>query len=145
MAMGCVQRVGNLDGVLDCSLGWQRSLLEPAGECLTFQVLHHQVIDPVLMANVVQRADVRMAQAGDGLGFAVETFAQLRIAGEMLGQNFDRDSAVEPRVARPVDLAHSSGAESGQNLVGAETGTGGKRHCWLRSVTHSTAGPREFA
>jgi len=36
------------------------------------------------MAHVVERADVRMAQAGDGLGFALEALADLRAAGKVL-------------------------------------------------------------
>ena len=51
------------------------------------------------------------------LAFAVETLTQLRITGEMFGQDFDGDGAFEPRVARAIDLAHSSGAESRQNLL----------------------------
>ena len=35
----------------------------------------------------------------------------LRIAGSVARQNLDRHVAIEPRVARPVDLAHAAGAE----------------------------------
>ena len=143
MAMRRVQRIGNLNRVLYGLRGQQRSVLEPAGECLTVQVLHHQVIDPVLMANIVQRADMGMAQAGDGLGLTVEPFAQLRITGEVLGQNLDGDVAIEARILGAIDLAHSSGAESRHDLVGAKTHADGKRHCRSRSVTHSTAGRPE--
>jgi hypothetical protein len=57
------------------------------------------------MAHVVQRADVRMRERGDGLGFALEALPQIRISRDMCGQNFDRDGAVQPRVARFVDFA----------------------------------------
>lgn len=67
-------------------------------------MLHHQVIDPFLMANVVQGADVRMAQAGDGLCFALETLAQLRIAGQMFGKNLDGNSAIKPRISGTIHL-----------------------------------------
>ena len=33
---------------------------------------HHQVVDVVLPADVVERADMGMAQAGDGAGLALE-------------------------------------------------------------------------
>jgi hypothetical protein len=57
-----------------------------------------------------------------------ETFAQLRITGKVLGQDFNGDRALEARVLGAIDLAHSSGTESGQNLVAAETRAGGKSH-----------------
>ena len=42
-----------------------------------FQVFHDQEMDSILLADVVQGADVRMVQAGDGSGFALESFTQL--------------------------------------------------------------------
>jgi hypothetical protein len=48
-----------------------------------------------------------MAQAGDGLCFALEAFAKLRVAGKMLGKNLIA-TVRSSRVSRPVDLAHAS-------------------------------------
>ncbi len=87
-------------------------------ERLAFDVLHHQKIGAVLVADVVERADVRMIQAGDGLCFALEALAQFGAIGEMSGQNFDRDDAVEARVAGFVHLAHSARTDGGENFVG---------------------------
>ena len=106
----------------------ERPFLEPMGQRLAFQVLHHQEVDAVLVADIVERADVRMAQARNGLGFAVETLARLRIARKMRGQNLDGDDAVKPRIARPVDLAHASGADRRDDLVRAEPGCGREGH-----------------
>ena len=39
-----------------------------------------------------------------------------------LGQDLERDVAVEPRVARAVDLAHAARAEGRDDLVRAEAG-----------------------
>jgi hypothetical protein len=39
----------------------------------------------ILSANVVQNANVRMVQARDGLGFALEALAQNWIVGKMRG------------------------------------------------------------
>ena len=64
------------------------------GQCLTFQILHHQVIDAVLLADIVQGADMRMIEAGNGARLSLETLTQLRLGGEMLGKYFDRDRAV---------------------------------------------------
>jgi hypothetical protein len=48
-------------------------------ERVTVQVLQHEEVDAVLMSNVVERADVRVVQAGDGLGFPLEPLLQLGI------------------------------------------------------------------
>ena len=44
----------------------------------------------------------------------------------MLRQDLDRDGALEPRVPRPVHLAHAAGADRREDLVGAETRSGGE-------------------
>ncbi len=75
---------------------------------------------PVLLADVVERADVRMVELRDRAGFAVEPLAELRISGEGFGQDLDGDDAIEARVAGLVDLAHAAGAEGGEDLVRAE-------------------------
>ena len=38
---------------------------QPVRERLAFEILHHQEVDAILVADVVQRADVRMIQRGD--------------------------------------------------------------------------------
>ena len=70
------------------------------------------------MARVVERADVRMIQAGDGFRFALEPLAQFGAVSEMRGQNFNRDGSIEARVAGFVHLAHSARTDSGENFVG---------------------------
>ena len=43
-------------------------------------------------------------------------------------QDLDRDGAIQARVARLVDLAHSAGADWREDLVRAEASSGGQRH-----------------
>ena len=45
---------------------------------LSLEVLHDQVVQTVLVADVVQRADIGMGQARDGLRFPFEALSQLR-------------------------------------------------------------------
>ena len=109
-AVRLVQRVGNLNGVLQHLLRRQRAFQQPLRQRLAFQILHHQEIDPVLVADVVEGADVRMIQAGDGASFALESLAQFGAVRKMRGQNLDRDDAIEARVAGAVHLAHPARA-----------------------------------
>ena len=86
------------------------------------EVLHHQVIDPVLAADVVDGADVGVAQRRQAPRFALEPLTDDWIGGQRRGQDLDRDGAIEPRVAGRVDFAHTAGAERAGDLVRAEAG-----------------------
>ena len=116
--MRLVQRIGNLDRELQHLLDWQRTPLQSLRERLALDIFHHQKINVVLESRVVKRADVRMIQAGDGFCFALKSLAQFRAVGEMRGQNFNRDGAIEARVAGFVHFAHSARADRGENFVG---------------------------
>ena len=49
--------------------------------------------------------------------FASEARAALRIGREVLGQDLDRDVAIEPGVAGAIDLAHAAGAQPSGHRV----------------------------
>ena len=65
-----IQRIGNLDGVLQRLIERQRPF-----ERLALDVLHHQVV----RADVVELADVGMIQRGDRARLALEAFAELAL------------------------------------------------------------------
>ena len=50
-------------------------------------------LQPVLAADVVQCANVRMIEAGDGAGFTLETLPQIGAPRHLRGQDFDGDFA----------------------------------------------------
>ena len=114
--------VGDLDRNLQCLIQRQGTLFQPLGQRLAHQVLHDQEVDAVLLADIEDGADVRMAQGGDRLGLALEPLFQIGIRRDMLGKHLDGDGAVEAGVTGLVDLAHAARAEGGVDLVGAEGG-----------------------
>jgi hypothetical protein len=63
--------------------------------------------------------DVRMVERGQRLRLALEAGHALRIAGELVGENFQRDVTVELGVARAVDLPHSAFADQGGHFIRA--------------------------
>src|SRR5262249_2178441 len=75
-----------------------------------FDILH----DEIVLADIMQRADVRMIQARDGLRLALEALA------EWPCDDLDRDGSVEPRIGGPVDSAHAASADWGFNPVWSE-------------------------
>ena len=106
LPMGRVQRLGDLDGALERLLQRQRPLLQPLGEGLALQVLHHQVVDTVFLAHVVERADVGVGQTGNGLGLPLEALPENGVGGKLGGEDLQGDGAVQAGVLRPVDFAH---------------------------------------
>src|SRR5262249_19624819 len=65
-----------------------------------------------LAPDVVEGADVRMVQGGDGARFALEALTRLPVDGKVWRQHLDRDLAAKARVLGAVDLAHASGAHA---------------------------------
>jgi hypothetical protein len=62
------------------------------------------------------------------LGLPLEAGHALGVTGEGVRQDLDGHIAVEPGVARAVDLAHATGAEGGEDLIGSEAGASGEWH-----------------
>ena len=63
--------------------------------------------------------DVRMREPGDAHRLALEPRQRAGIRWRAAaGEDLDGDLAIEPRIARAVDLAHAAGAERGEDLVG---------------------------
>jgi hypothetical protein len=78
-------------------------------------------VDAVLVADVVQRADVGMRQPGDGAAPSpLEALAELRSGARSGGRTLIGDGAIEPRIARAIHLAHAACAKRRLNLVRAE-------------------------
>ena len=101
---------------------------QPLRQILTLDEFHHERLDAVGVFQPVDSRDVRMIQRGEDLRFALEPRHSFTVQRERVGQDLDGDVAIEPRVARLVDLAHATRAERRQDFVGAETGSGCERH-----------------
>src|ERR1700722_286340 len=62
-------------------------------------------------ADFINGADVGMVESGGGAGFTAETLEGLRVAGKLVGQEFESDEAAEFSVLGFVDHAHAAAAE----------------------------------
>ena len=124
-----IKCVVNLDGVFKRLFEWRSALLQPLLERLPIHVLHDAILNPVLCANIEERADVRVIQAADGFGFALEAFAQISSVGQMFGKDLDRNHAVQAGIGAPIHLPippapDSSRISKGPGLVPAASGIG---------------------
>ena len=77
--------------------------------------------------------NVRVIQRRENLRFPLKTRQAIGIIGKGIGKDLERDVALQSRVVRAIDLAHSPGAERGENLIRADAGTGSEGHwVWRR-------------
>src|SRR5439155_23089118 len=96
--------------------------------------LHDEERRPVLLADVVQRADMGMIEGGDCAGFAIESIAELRVARQPGRQDFNRDDAIQARIAGAIDFAHPAGPNGRKDLVRAEAGAHSEGHFFSAAV-----------
>ena len=117
------QRVGDVDGEPQCLRRRQRARrnrddsVSPSTCSSTRKSTDRRrrgVVPPgrtALTPDVVQRADMRMAEGGDRLGLAFEAASQPRVARVSARENLDGYGPIQARVGRQVHLAHTARAE----------------------------------
>ena len=81
-------------------------------------------VAPPAFFQAVDAGDVRMVQRREHFGFALEASEPVVVGGDRWRQDFDGDLALQLRVGRAIDLAHTSGANGGDHFIGPETGAG---------------------
>src|SRR5215469_275258 len=108
------ERVRHLVAVTKNFIRGQTSPPETRRESLALQQLHHEIIG----AYVVKRADMRMAQRGDGPGFAFESLAESR-SGDLEG-----NVAAEPCIVRAKHCAHAALADFSYQAIRSQLGAG---------------------
>ena len=139
LPVGGGQRIGHLDRnpqrlVQRQTRSFRARACASAFERFPLQELHDEKRGARFLADVEERADVRMGESRDGARFAVEAFAELRVGGQRLGEHFDRDGAIEARVSSFVHLAHATCADLRGHFVGAEARTGSEGQTLCRGL-----------
>jgi hypothetical protein len=104
-----------------------RTVLQAFGERFSFQEFHDEKRHAVELADVVNRADVRVGDSRHGAGFALKPF-ELRPGRARRRQDLDRDRAIELWVSSVIDLAHASGAERRKDFISANSVSDGEVH-----------------
>src|ERR1700750_2679426 len=73
-----------------------------------------------MLTDVIYRADIGMIQRRGSLCFPLKTRQSLAVARYFVGQEFQRDKAMEARVLCFIDHAHSAAAKLLDNTVVAD-------------------------
>ena len=81
------------------------------------QQFHRHEMAAGVLADIVDRADVRMIECRGGAGLALEPFDRTRIPRQLFGEEFQCDGTPQPRVFRPVDDAHAALTQLFQNAI----------------------------
>ena len=118
--MGGVERVGDLDCQCDHLLKRERAPLQARAERLPLEELHDEVRNPVRLADVVDRADVRVVEGRGGLRLPREPRADRRIGEPVPANELERDRSLEAHVGRAEDFAHSALPERAVDAVRTE-------------------------
>ena len=119
MTMGLIQRLGDLDGVIERLIERQRPLairaarFSPSRYSMTRKSGHRA-------ANVIDRADMRVLRAATVRASRSKRSRYSGFPERLRGQHFDRDGAVETFVARAINLAHAARADGRENFVGSQ-------------------------
>ena len=120
LAVGVVEPGAGLDADLDGGLGPQASArLQQLRSGAALHVLHDDVVAVLVDAGVVDLDDVRVDQLRDRQRLAPEAGDELVVVREVLGEDLDRDGALQDPVGRLVDARHPARAEPVAELVAA--------------------------
>jgi len=83
---------------------------------------------PASKVEPVERRDVRVVQRCQELRFPLEASEPLFVTGELFGQDFDGDVALQLRIDGTVDLTHPTNPDGLGDLVVSQTGPRLERH-----------------
>jgi hypothetical protein len=121
-------RFGDLDADPDQRGFVQTLRFEHSRQRAAIDVLHDDVIDRRVRADVEHGADVRMIETRERLGFPLESPLRLAVAPPLPSKRLDRDLAIQARIACFEHFAHTAAAKRAHDNVGTEPRTWLKRH-----------------
>ena len=120
LTMRTVQRISDLDRAREGRVERQRSLRQPRGERFAVDELHDEKVDALIVADVVDRADVRMVERCHRARLPFEPGSALRIGSPYRRQNLQGDVPAEPCVGGAEHFAHAARTDVRVDAVWAE-------------------------
>ena len=135
VAMDNARLIGGIQPVGDFDCQWQQFhhrhwfAADALLERLTLHEFHCDVGATILLADVVDGADVWMIESRGGPGFAAEAAKRIPIRRHFGGQEFDGRKASQTNVLGLVHDAHAAAAERAQQTIRTDPLAGGLRYC----------------
>src|SRR5271157_3696028 len=87
--VSCVERVCDLDSQRQNQLGFHRTPGNTVLERQSVQMLHDDERMSIVLADFVDRADIRVVQRRGSLGFALEAAQSMRVLRYIVRQEFE--------------------------------------------------------
>jgi hypothetical protein len=112
-----LQRVRDLDPDVEQRTDLAGTPPDPVREGFSLEQLHRDEVLPLVLVDLVDRADPRVIERGRGPGLALETLERGRVLGHFRGQELERNVPAELRVLGLVHDAHPSAAQLRRDLV----------------------------
>ena len=112
-----LQRVRDLDPEVQQRPEVERPPPDPVREGFPLEQLHGDEVLPLVVVDLVDRADSRVIEGGGSAGLALEALERGRVLGHFRGQELERDVPAELRVLGLIDDAHAPAAELGGDPV----------------------------
>jgi hypothetical protein len=112
-----VQRIGDFNRDREQLFRFERTPGDAILQRLSLQAFHNYVGLLARVADLVNGADIRMAQRGRSSRLTPEAFQRMRIARQFVGQKFQRDEAAQLSVFGFVNHAHAPAAELFKHAV----------------------------
>ena len=106
-----IERIGDFNGQRDGVFDLDGAAIDAVLERLPVEKFHGDERASAIFGNFVDGADVGMIQGRGGASFAAETFEGLRVLGDVVRQEFQRDEAAERNILGFIDNAHPPTAE----------------------------------
>jgi hypothetical protein len=122
--MGGFERLRNLQRDRQCLLEWNWTLLDPLGERRPVDELEDERMHAVGYLEAMNRRDAWMAEGRQQLRLTLEARQPIGIVSQMFRQDLERDTSIQPSIARAIHLAHAAGAERRHDLEGPEPAAG---------------------
>src|SRR5213594_2783034 len=115
--MGGVQRARQLDCDLQQVTGSDRLAIDEVLQGPPIEVLHNDKRTAVMLADIVNRANLRVIQSRGGARFNTKSFQRLRVACPFLGEELQRDSAAQANVFSLIDHTHAARSQAFQDAI----------------------------
>src|SRR5438128_1410814 len=105
------ERAGHLRGYLQRLTEAERTFRLALAQRLSLDKLSSNEMSRSRFVNLVNRDDVRMVQCRSSLGFLHKPTHAIRMSSNLSGQNLKSNFAIQFRILRQIDFAHSARAD----------------------------------
>jgi hypothetical protein len=111
-----IKRIGDLDAEVDRLMDLDRPVRQQLAQGLPLEQLHHEVGSALVLADVVDRADILMVQRGSGACFGAKPLEGAGVR-QFVWDELEGDGPSQANVFARVDDTHPTGTQLGGDAI----------------------------